>query len=51
MTLWHLTELPGEDNDLFGLGGARCFMPGEHGGDIMSGGTMAFGQTTTTGAG
>lgn len=51
MTLWHLTELSGEDNNLFGLGGARRFAPGERGGDIMSGGTVAFGEAVTTGAG
>lgn len=50
MTLWHVTELSGEDNNLFGLGGARWFAPGERGGDIMSGGAVAFGETITTGA-
>lgn len=52
MTLRHVTELSGEDDDLFGLGGARRFGPGERGGDIMAwgGGAVAFGEAVTTGA-
>ncbi len=50
MTLWHVTELSGEDNNLFGSGGAWWFAPGEGGGDIMSGGAVAFGKTMTHGA-
>ena len=42
-----MTELSGEDNNLFGLGGAWWFEPGKRGGDIMSGGAVAFGQTMT----
>lgn len=48
MTLCHVTELSGEDDNLFGLGGARWLVPGERGGDIMSGGAVAFGKTMTT---
>lgn len=47
MTLRHVTELSGEDNNLFGLGGAWWFELGECGGDIMSGGAVAFSQTMT----
>lgn len=43
-------ELSGEDNNLFGLGGALWFAPGERGSDIMSGGAVAFGKTEATGA-
>lgn len=50
MTLWHVGELSGEDNNLFGLGGALWFAPGERGSDIMSGGAVAFGKTEATGA-
>lgn len=50
MTLRHVTELSGEDNNLFGLGGARRFAPGERGGDVMSGGAVAFGKSMTPGA-
>lgn len=49
MTLWQVSERSGEDNHLFGLGGAR-FAPGDRGGDVMLGGAVAFGKTTATGA-
>lgn len=49
MTLWQVSELSGEDNHLFWLGGAR-FAPGERGGDVVLGGAAAFGKTTATGA-
>lgn len=51
MTLRRVSELSGEDNNLFGLGGARWFAPGERGGDIMSGGAVAFGNAAAAGAG
>lgn len=50
MTLWQMSEISGEDDDLFGLGGARGFAPGERGDDIMLGGAVAFGKTMATGA-
>lgn len=49
MTLRQVSELSGEDNNLFGLGGIR-FAPGERGGDVMLGGAVAFGKTAATGA-
>lgn len=50
MTLRHVGELSGEDNDLLGLGGTRWFQPGECGGDVASGGAVAFGRTSADGA-
>lgn len=50
MTLRQVSELSGEDDDLFGLGGVR-FAPGERGGDVMLGGAVAFGKTAAAGAG
>lgn len=46
MALWLVTELSGQDNNLFGLAGAWWFAPGERRGDT-SGGAVAFGQTIT----
>lgn len=50
MTLWQVSELSGEDDNLFGLGSARGSAPGERGDDIMLGGAVAFGKTMATGA-
>lgn len=41
VTLWHVIQLSGEDNNFFGLGGTRRVVPGKRLGDIMLRGTVA----------
>lgn len=46
-SLWHVTELPGEDKRLLGVGGAaRRLAPGERAGDVAAAGALAFGAVT-----